>query len=86
MAFSTTPYRMLFKALEIGASVVFLFLCAKAFYSHFYNDLKRLVRKRRAGKLGPSTIQSTARFSIGDPDKSSALSPRSGGSKLRHPA
>ena len=33
-----------------------LFLCAKAFCSHFYNDLKRLVRKRRAKKLRPSTI------------------------------
>jgi hypothetical protein len=56
MAFSTTRYRMLFKALEIGASAVFLFLCAKAFCAHFYNDLKRLVRKRRAKKLRPSTI------------------------------
>ena len=56
MAFSTTRYSILFKALEIGASAVFLFLCAKAFCSHFYNDLKRLVRNRRAKKLRPSTI------------------------------
>jgi hypothetical protein len=56
MAFSTTRYRILFKALEIGASAVFLFLCAKAFCSHFYNDLKRLVQKRRANKLRPSAI------------------------------
>jgi hypothetical protein len=55
MAFSTTRYRMLFKVLEIGASAVFLFLCAKAFCSHFDNDLKRLVQKRRAKKLRPST-------------------------------
>ena len=55
MAFSTTRYRMLFKVLEIGASAVFLFLCAKAFCSQFYNDLKRLVQKRRAKKLRPST-------------------------------
>jgi hypothetical protein len=53
MAFSTTRYRLLFKALEIGASAVLLFLCAKAFCSHFYNDLNRLVRKRRAKKLRP---------------------------------
>src|ERR1700729_2178107 len=33
--------------LEIGGSAVFLFLCVKAFCSHFYNDLKRLVQKRR---------------------------------------
>lgn len=44
-----------FKVLEIGASAVFLFLCAKAFCSHFDNDLKRLVQKRRAKKLRPST-------------------------------
>jgi hypothetical protein len=55
MAFITTRYRMLFKALEIGGSAVFLFLCVKAFCSHFYNDLKRLVQKRRAKKLRPST-------------------------------
>ena len=55
MAFSTTRYRMLFKVLEISASAVFLFLCAKAFCSHFYNDLKRLVQKRRSKKLRPST-------------------------------
>ena len=39
MAFITTRYRMLFKALEIGGSAIFLFLCVKAFCSHFYNDL-----------------------------------------------
>jgi hypothetical protein len=56
MAFSTTPYRMLFKAIEIGASTVFLFLCAKAFCSHFYSDLRRLPRRRTQKKLRPSTI------------------------------
>ena len=39
MAFSATRYRIFFKALEIGASAVFLILCAKAFCDHFYNDL-----------------------------------------------
>jgi hypothetical protein len=56
MAFSTTRYRILFKVLEIGASAIFAFLCAKAFYSHFYADLKRFTQKRRAKKLRPSTI------------------------------
>ena len=56
MAFSTTPYRMLFKALEIGASTVFLFLCAKAFCSYFYSDLRRLPRRRTQKKLRPLTI------------------------------
>jgi hypothetical protein len=55
MAFSTTGYRILFKALEIGASAVFLLLCAKAFCSHSYNDLKRLVQKRLTKKPLPST-------------------------------
>jgi hypothetical protein len=49
-------YRLLFKAVEIGASTVFLFLCAKAFCSHFYNDLRRLAQKRTQKKLRPSTI------------------------------
>jgi hypothetical protein len=56
MPFSTTGYRILFKALEIGASAVFLFLCAKALCSHSYNDLKRLVEKRLSKKPLPSTI------------------------------
>ena len=41
MTVSDTRYRIPFKALSILASFVFLFLCAKAFCSHFYNDLKR---------------------------------------------
>ena len=56
MAFSTTRYRILFKALEIGASTVFLFLCARAFCSHFYGDLRRLPRGRTRKKLRPSKI------------------------------
>jgi hypothetical protein len=40
-------YRIVFKALEIVVSAAFLVLCAKAFYSHFYNDLTRLLRDRR---------------------------------------
>jgi hypothetical protein len=56
MAFSTTRYRILFKALEIGASTIFLFLCAKTFCSHFYSDLRRLPRRRTQKKLRASTI------------------------------
>jgi hypothetical protein len=47
MAFSTTRYRIPFKALEIAASAMFLFLCAKASASHFYGDLKRHLQKGR---------------------------------------
>ena len=56
MAFSTRQYRILFKALEIGASAVFLVLCVKAFCLHFYNDLRRLPDKEARKKLGASTI------------------------------
>jgi hypothetical protein len=40
-------YRIIFKALEVVVSTAFLVLCAKAFCSHFYNDLRQLLRDRR---------------------------------------
>jgi hypothetical protein len=41
------PYRLVFKLLEIVLSTVFLVLCTKALFSHFYDDLRRLARSRR---------------------------------------
>jgi hypothetical protein len=49
-------YRIAFKALEIVVSTAFLILCAKAFLTHFYNDLRRLSHRRTQKKLRPSTI------------------------------
>jgi hypothetical protein len=39
--------KIAFKVLEIILSTAFLLLCTKAFYSHFYRDLKRLLQNRR---------------------------------------
>jgi hypothetical protein len=40
-------YRLALKALEIVVSVAFFVLCAEAFCSHFYNDMRRRTRSRR---------------------------------------
>jgi hypothetical protein len=40
-------YRLALKALETVVSVAFFVLCAKAFCSHFYNDMRRRTRSRR---------------------------------------
>ena len=42
-----TGQRLVFKVVGIVVSAAFFVLCAKAFCSHFYNDLKRLLRNRR---------------------------------------
>ena len=36
--------RLILKAIDVGASIVFMALCAKAFSAHFYNDLQRASR------------------------------------------
>jgi len=36
--------RLILKAIDVGASVVFMALCARAFCAHFYNDLRRAGR------------------------------------------
>jgi hypothetical protein len=37
--------RLLLKAIDIGASVVFTALCTKAFYTHFYRDVARQLQR-----------------------------------------
>jgi hypothetical protein len=49
-------YRIVFKALEIVVSTAFLILCAKAFLTHFYDNLRRLPQRRTQKKLRPSAI------------------------------
>ena len=34
--------RLILKAIDLGASAVFMALCTKAFFVHFYKDVKRL--------------------------------------------
>jgi hypothetical protein len=36
--------RLILRAIDVGASFVFMALCAKAFCTHFYNDLRRASR------------------------------------------
>ena len=39
--------RLVFNVVGVVVNAAFLVLCTKAFCSHFYNDLKRLLRHRR---------------------------------------
>jgi hypothetical protein len=41
--------RLILKAIDVGASFVFMGFCAKAFCVHFYNDLRRA-----GGSFAPS--------------------------------
>jgi hypothetical protein len=34
--------RLILKAIDLGVSTVFMALCTKAFFVHFYKDVKRL--------------------------------------------
>ena len=38
----TDMTRLILKAIDLGASAVFMALCTKAFFVHFYKDVKRL--------------------------------------------
>jgi hypothetical protein len=33
--------RLILRAIDVGASIVLMALCARAFCAHFYNDLRR---------------------------------------------
>jgi hypothetical protein len=46
--------RLAFKAIDIGASTIFMALCAKAFCIHFYCDVERAIHKRRSRAFGGS--------------------------------
>ena len=38
--------RLILKAIDVGASAVFVALCTKAFCVHFYRNVKQQVHKR----------------------------------------
>jgi hypothetical protein len=50
--------RYVFKAIDIGASIVFLALCTKAFCIHLYEDVERQLHPRKLppGQDMPSII------------------------------
>jgi hypothetical protein len=49
--------RLLFRAIDFGASVVFMALCAKAFCVHFYKDVERQLGRRKLPVVdGPSLV------------------------------
>jgi hypothetical protein len=48
--------RLAFKAIDIGASAIFMALCAKAFCVHFYCDVERAMHKRRSRAFGSSPL------------------------------
>ncbi len=37
--------RYAFKAVDFGASIVFMAMCAKAFWQHFYNDIRQQLQR-----------------------------------------
>jgi hypothetical protein len=40
--------RLILKAIDIGASAVFMALCTKAFLVHFYKDIEQRARRYEA--------------------------------------
>jgi hypothetical protein len=38
--------RYAFKAVDFGASIVFMAMCAKAFWRHFYEDIERKLQQQ----------------------------------------
>jgi hypothetical protein len=45
--------RLILKAIDLGASAVFMALCTKAFCAHFYNDIRQQTRRRDPLRLKP---------------------------------
>ena len=39
--------RYAWKAVDFGAGIVFIAMCAKAFWRHFYNDLEQPPRQQK---------------------------------------
>lgn len=52
VAYSTHRFRVVLKAVEVAVSVVFLVLSAKAFVSHFYNDLRHHATTQKSAGVG----------------------------------
>jgi hypothetical protein len=40
---------LILKAIDLGASAVFMALCTKALFVHFYKDIQQQVLRRRLG-------------------------------------
>jgi hypothetical protein len=59
--------RLLFRAIDFGASFVFVALCAKAFCVHFYKDIKQQLNKVPA-LGGGSTVSADFRYPIVPPE------------------
>jgi hypothetical protein len=38
--------RYAFKAADFGASILFMAMCAKAFWRHFYNDIEQQLQRQ----------------------------------------
>jgi hypothetical protein len=49
--------RLILKAIDLGASAVFMALCTKAFFVHFYKDVKRLTVEPLAWPPQKSTLK-----------------------------
>jgi hypothetical protein len=43
---------LILKAIDLGVSTVFMALCTKAFFVHFYKDVKRRFEETRGRGLG----------------------------------
>jgi hypothetical protein len=50
--------RYAFKAVDFGASIVFMSMCAKAFWHHFYKDIEQQVQRPKLPlvKTSPSLV------------------------------
>jgi hypothetical protein len=60
--------RYAFKAVDFGASIVFMSMCAKAFWHHFYKDIEQQVqRPKNSPSLVPAKVVKFGRPPIGTP-------------------
>ena len=65
--------RYAFKAVNFGASIVFMAMCAKAFWRHFYKDIEQQVRRsklplvKNSPSLVPAKVIKFGRPPIGTP-------------------
>jgi hypothetical protein len=50
--------RYVFKAIDLGASVIFMALCAKAFCVHFFRDIEGRLQRRKLPliQISPSLV------------------------------
>ena len=48
--------RYAFKAVDFGATIVFMAMCAKAFWRNFYNDIEQLRHAKNSPSLVPAKV------------------------------